>query len=328
MPGAMMTALNEILSAYRVQEILIIGDVFLDVYHDTVIRSEETEDSILIADIVATHYQAGGAATLARICAGLGLNCRLVGVVGDDVEANLLQHIIGRHSAIASALSTTNERPTPVKTRYRDSGRLRFRADKESVTELSHECADAALAGFPATGNFSQCVLIADYRKGSHPLWKVPRFQQAAQKCFIAADSRASLDELPVNLGLLKKNRLEWRDIVAEIEARFGNRPPIECLADRYGTREVQVTLDVDGMELISAKGDVFGSPTFARSIISETSAGNAAFVLCALARSIDISPHMALALSSAAAACTLAKLGSEVVSLDELRTFILSLPE
>ena len=304
-----------------------IGDLFLDIYCDTSIRTSETEDNIPIHDIDQIHYQIGGAGTIARICAGLQLKTSLFGVVGADKPGQIIKEITSSNQNIETHLFLSQERKTAVKTRFRKNLNVQFRADFESTSPISFEEARNAAKSAENVINDSDVILIADYGKGLHPIWnrKNP-FWQTSGKSFVATDTRSIPEYFPKNLNLVKKNRCEWLETKSWLGTEINDENDVTIahhLFREFGFTTLLITLDKDGMKAIDNRNNKVSCSSFARNIITEVSAGNCAFVLFSLAQSLKFPLELSITIASIGAACTLEKPGSEVPSLNDLYSFI-----
>lgn len=303
------------------------GDAFLDVYCDTQVRTSETEDDVQINEVIATSNQIGGAGTVSRICSALGLKTTFFGVVGQDKASGFVENIASELPGVTPVLYKSPTRKTSTKTRYRQDNSVVFRADDESVVSLPNDEAAAAGKVLQNLSGSSDLVLIADYGKGLHPVWS--RSQKnwiPPDDLFLGADTRASADNLPARLTVLKKNRIEWIDFkrnLASAETELVDGDEMAYLKQKLGIDYLLVTEDVDGMRCSSMNHPEQSVPTFARRIVTEISAGNAAFVLFSLAVKMNLPLNIALAIASCGAACTLENLGSGVFSSSELLSFI-----
>lgn len=312
-------------------KVICIGDLFLDVYIDTLIRTSETEDSIPVRDITKTNFQIGGAGTIARICSSLNISDTfLFSVIGDDIASNKVTQICNEIDKLSYKLFLSKMRPTPVKARFRNQGKVVFRADMEDINPINGtDLAKAKLQMQEAVSGYD-IVLIADYSKGLYPIWAEHEFSKLnSGPIFVAADSRSLPSSLPKRLNILKKNKYEWEETVKYISKCKPNivinENIAKLLADDYFVEEVLVTKDKDGMDVNNKYGQFFTFPSLVRKMITETSAGNAAFVVYSLARYLNFSIQEATILSSIAAACTLEMPGSEVVTFSTINEFILS---
>lgn len=148
--------------------LLIVGDVMLDqfVYGDVTRISPEASTPVLLAR--RTTRMLGGAANVARGVTALGARCTLFGVIGDDADGEVIEGDL-RVAHITSRLIVDPARQTTTKVRYvsiQHSSHL-LRVDNETTSPIPDATLDALaqdllLDEIPDV----KCVVLSDYNKG------------------------------------------------------------------------------------------------------------------------------------------------------------------
>lgn len=141
--------------------ILIIGDVMLDVYIDGEVKRRSPEADVpVLSSTSAGTLRAGGAGNVAANVHSLG---------GRDIVMTVMGHDSGSKDMPMSSdwLVTLDERPTTQKIRISDKGRPIARIDVESEEPIDDQTAGALLRAFnfAVYGKADACV-ISDYGKG------------------------------------------------------------------------------------------------------------------------------------------------------------------
>ncbi len=145
---------------------LVIGDVMLDRYLIGAVGRISPEAPVPVVLIKSEEVRAGGAANVAANLALLGIETKLIGCVGDDNEAKILNQLIKAIGIKASLVSSKN-RPTIAKTRILGGHQQMLRLDQEDSATFTRAENDALQANIHEALKASpQIVILSDYAKG------------------------------------------------------------------------------------------------------------------------------------------------------------------
>jgi len=150
----------------RPDPIVVIGDVMLDRYVTGKIERISPEAPVPVLLHGHDRAVAGGAANVAVNGLALGCDVRLIGVVGDDQDAEDLNNILSRSGVSTTHLVTDGTRPTICKTRVVSGRQQFFRIDREVSTRLPEEVEERLIASARAAMADAGVVVISDYAKG------------------------------------------------------------------------------------------------------------------------------------------------------------------
>lgn len=140
--------------------ILIIGDVMLDVYIDGEVKRRSPEADVpVLSSTSAGTLRAGGAGNVAANVHSLG---------GRDIVITVMGYDSGSKDMPMSSdwLVTLDERPTTQKIRISDKGRPIARIDVESEEPIDDQTTDAVLKRFYWASSEAASCVISDYGKG------------------------------------------------------------------------------------------------------------------------------------------------------------------
>jgi D-beta-D-heptose 7-phosphate kinase/D-beta-D-heptose 1-phosphate adenosyltransferase len=302
--------------------ILVVGDVMLDHYIWGDATRISPEAPVPVIDIERDSWTAGGAANVAINIASLGAHCTVFGFMGKDVDGIRLRSIL-REKGV-DAIGTPGKGMTIVKTRVMVQHQQLCRLDRESPA--ASYAVDPLTAGKLLAEAIKACdaVVFSDYAKGllddrlvSH-VTKLAR----AEKKFIALDPKPKHQLVFNGLDLITPNKREALQL-AGIEPAPGARFPAAAvcarLHERYGTKNIVVTLGEDGM-LLSEDGKVLKTiPTAAREIYDVSGAGDTALAGLVLALTSGAGLEEAAHFANAAAGVVVGKLGTATVTPEEL---------
>ena len=146
----------------RTNDILVIGDVMLDQYVSGSTDRLSPEAPVPVVKIDSQFSVLGGAANVANNLAALGANVSLLGVVGRDENARIVNELL-EAKEIANQLLDADIFTT-VKTRVISRNQQMVRVDREEV--FSDE--DAFVNHLSGVLSFFQgsAIIVSDYAKG------------------------------------------------------------------------------------------------------------------------------------------------------------------
>jgi D-beta-D-heptose 7-phosphate kinase/D-beta-D-heptose 1-phosphate adenosyltransferase len=164
--NAAQARLEALVRGLRPCRVAVVGDVMLDRYVQGRATRLSPEAPIQILEAGDQSEMPGGAANVAGKAAELGARVTLVGLVGDDPEADGLRRVLADHAGLEPALVVDPARPTTLKTRFIAHNQQLLRVDRErraaptgAILERLAETARAACAAADA-------VILEDYGKG------------------------------------------------------------------------------------------------------------------------------------------------------------------
>ena len=306
--------------------ILVIGDVMLDHYVWGDATRISPEAPVPVVDISRDSHTAGGAANVALNLAELGANCTVAGYIGRDEGGRQLAKIL-KDKGIA-ALATPGRASTIIKTRVLVQHQQLCRLDRESAPHayrISSSTFDTLLA--PAIKTMD-AVILSDYAKGSLSDELVQGVSELCRRSGILL----ALDPKPKHalsfhgLDLITPNRKEAAQL-AGIELSPHSPFPAEeiCrrLHERYGTRNLVITLSEDGLLLSSEGKPLKQIPTAAREVFDVSGAGDTSIAALVLALAAGADLETAAHFANAAAGVVVSKIGTATVTPKELIAYV-----
>lgn len=138
--------------------IVVVGDVLLDVDLDGQATRLCPDAPVPVVDVAGTRYRAGGAGLVARMLADDGHHAVLVTVLGADEASSRLEEQLAGVTVVAGSSGA----PTPVKTRVRAGGHPLVRFDQG--------CGRPPVPGVSAAMlqelDGAAAIVVADYGRG------------------------------------------------------------------------------------------------------------------------------------------------------------------
>ena len=146
--------------------IAVVGDLMLDQYLWGKASRISPEAPVPIVRIDRKNYCLGGAGNVAHNLAVLGCQTQLIGVVGDDNDADILRNEMLQSNININNLIVDPERPTTIKTRVISGSQQLIRLDNESSGFVSPQIEQKLLDLSLAQLDVVDLVILSDYGKG------------------------------------------------------------------------------------------------------------------------------------------------------------------
>jgi rfaE bifunctional protein kinase chain/domain len=328
-PVLTRTRVRKLLTAARQARLLVLGDVMLDQFIWGGVSRISPEAPVPIVEFQRESFMPGGAANVARNLAALGGACELFGAVGPDAAASQLAQLLRAQAIGCAGLLRRTGRQTSVKTRIVAQQQQVVRVDRESREPLDTAGTRRLLAKFDAALPGAAAVIVGDYGKGvvNQTLLDALRARCRERGVWL------SLDPKPVHqldlrdLSLITPNRKEAFELAGCQDDARGGDPladaPLLRVAEKL-LAELRpalllITLGELGMLLCQRGQAPFHIPTVAQEVFDVSGAGDTVIASFTLAIAAGASPVEAAVISNHAAGLVVGKVGTAVVSPEEL---------
>lgn len=322
--------LQELLSRFPRQRILVVGDVMLDQFLWGKVSRISPEAPVPVVEITRESSFPGGAANVARNLCALGASVSVLGVLGDDDAGEELCELLAQQGVDTDGLIVDPNRPTTRKTRIVAHSQQMVRFDREKCAALPPQVERSVLEHFESRLENVAAVIFEDYGKGllSQRLLNIMhRLAHRARK-ITAADPNSRHLLRYSGLTVVTPNRSEAfaaaglphaepADEVLRDEAlqRVG-----QTLLRTWKPRNLLVTLGEHGMCLFRPGQKPHHIPTVAQEVFDVSGAGDTVIATLALALAAKANPVEAAEISNHAAGVVVGKVGTATCTPDELR--------
>lgn len=309
--------------------VLVVGDVMLDQFLWGRVSRISPEAPVPVVDLERESLMPGGAANVARNLAALGVPATLVGVVGRDDAAGPLRRLLQEQGVDCGGLLASAGRMTTRKVRIVAHQQQVARVDRETRGDVDPALTRRLLAAVDRGLPGAAAVIVGDYGKG---VVTQPLLDGLKERCR-RHGVWLSLDPKPVHrldlagLSLITPNRKEVFELagVADTAAvaspmdDAGLREAVRRLLTTLEPALLLVTLGEQGMFLCRQDEPPHHIPTMAREVFDVSGAGDTVIATFTLAIAAGASPLEAAILSNHAAGVVVGKVGTAVVSPEEL---------
>ncbi len=296
--------------------VLVVGDVMLDRYWFGDVERISPEAPVPVVKIVRSEERPGGAANVARNASALGAQVTLLSVTGEDEAGAALERLL-----VADAVRTSFHRDpalaTTVKLRVIGRQQQLLRIDFE--TAPSHEVLAGKLADYERLLADSDVVVLSDYGKGglAHIATMIGRARGAGKPVLV--DPKGEDWTKYRGATLVTPNRSEFRDIAGRWRDEYEMAVKAQTLRAELGLDALLVTRSEEGMSLYTAQG-ADHIPAVAREVYDVSGAGDTVIATLGVLMGAGADLPAAVRLANQAAGVVVGKLGTAVVTPDELR--------
>jgi len=268
----------ELLDRYRGRKVAILGDLMLDRYIWGTVDRISPEAPVPVVEVAEETVRFGGAANVAENVAALGASARVVGVVGEDRNGELLLELLRERGVDCGSIVTLPGRPTTVKTRIIAHSQQVVRADQEDSSDVEGEEGQKLLQGLASAIEEAEVLVVSDYGKGvvtGASIGEGIRVARAGGKV-ICVDPKESHFQSYVGVTAITPNQKEAGNAVG---VRIRDEASLDTagreLLSRLGAECVVITRGEEGMTLFMADGRKEHLPTVAREVYDVTGAGD-----------------------------------------------------
>lgn len=295
--------------------VFVMGDLILDRYVWGSVTRVSPEAPVQILKVDREEFRPGGAANVVHNLAALGARVACGGVVGRDEGGRELRRLLRAGGSDVSAVLTDPRKPTSVKTRMIAHNQQMLRVDRERADPIGPQTGRRLVAAALRQAARSDLAILQDYNKGTLPEEVCAAFLRAA-RCPVLVGLKARDYRKYARATGASLNRGELLALSREDDLDRGARKLLRELRLRF----LVVTLGERGMRVYPSGGAPLTLPAAARQVYDVTGAGDTALAAFALGYASGFSLEECAVLANAAAGIVVAKVGTEVVTRDELR--------
>ena len=314
------------LDNFKNTRLLVVGDTMLDRYWWGNVTRISPEAPVPIVKLERETYKPGGAANVAANAAALGAQVGLIGVVGEDRDAEALDKALDSFDLDLKLMMPSASRRTIVKTRIVAHGQHVARLDSEDVKDLDHPEAEALISELRGLIPGRDLVIISDYGKGlvSERVAQEVISLARSHNVPVLADPKGKHFEKYSGATMLTPNRREAAEAckIEETDPDLVNKAGEQLLND-LELAYVLITESENGMTLFE-RGKV---PTHfdaaAQEVFDVTGAGDTVIACLGVALASGLTTVEAARLANIAAGLSVQHVGTVAVSFEDLRAAI-----
>ena len=295
--------------------LLIVGDVMLDRYWFGDVSRISPEAPVPVVKVERCEERPGGAANVARNAAALGARVALLSLVGKDEAGESLARLVA-DGGIDASLHVDEGVSTTVKLRVIGRQQQLLRIDFEN--RPSHEVLRAKLKEFQQRLPDCDAVVFSDYGKGglTH-ISEMIQLARAAGK-IVLVDPKGDDYSAYRGATIITPNRSEMREVVGRWKDEADLELKATDLRERLELGALLVTRSEEGMSLFLPDRTIH-EKAVAREVFDVSGAGDTVIATLAVMAAHGADWADAIHVANVAAGIVVGKLGTAVVTRDEL---------
>lgn len=295
--------------------VLVVGDVMIDRYWFGDVDRISPEAPVPVVHVSRSEDRLGGAANVARNAAILGASVTLAGVVGRDAPGGVLEGLVA--DAGVTPVLVRDDMPTTLKMRVLGRQQQLLRVDFEarpaaaSLAELY-----AVVAPLVAQHDV---VVLSDYAKGA--LGGVADLIALARSLGkpVMVDPKGDDYVRYRGASLVSPNRAEMREAVGRWRDEDDLAQRAQTMRTDLELEALLVTRSEQGMTLYTQAGRDHVDAR-AHEVFDVSGAGDTVLATLAVMRAAGLDWHAAMQWANRAAGIVVGKLGTSVITPEELQ--------
>ena len=302
---------------------MVVGDLILDEYdycHSIRLTPDENKP---VYDIDHIVYSLGGAANVAHNLVSFGSNVVLVGVIGEDYEAEIFSKLLSTININSGTVLIDKDRHTSIKTRILNNNEFLFRIDRENKADISQRLISRIKNIVSQNLDKVDACIISDYQKGLLSI----DLCQFIISAFIKKNKPVFVDPKGINYSkyqgctVIKPNQKELEAFTGGV---YGNnieniKHAGENLFNQIKCKNVVITIGSKGMLHVDELR-VLHSPSCKAIKINASGAGDTAISVIALLFLHKSSWQEILTIANYFCSLVIQKYNTSVVVLSEIK--------
>jgi len=308
--------LESIINKFKGRKVLILGDVMLDRYVWGTVERISPEAPVPVVHVSRDSLCLGGAGNVYHNLKSLGAFPILLATVGDDEWGKWIK----KNLDYKKGLYTTNDRPTITKTRIIAHQQQVVRVDEEVNEPISQKTNKKIIECIQKEDY--EGILISDYNKGMVNKYIMNDLLSIAQKRDVPVFVDPKIENISYfsPITLITPNHYEAEAIVNHPcdhngEAERAGKEILSLITTKY----IIIKRGQKGMTVLDENKQPIHIPTVAKEVYDVTGAGDTVIATASLALLSGASIQEAAFLANAAAGTVVGKMGTAVVTPEEL---------
>jgi len=306
--------------------VLVVGDLILDEYIWGGVTRISPEAPVPILESRSENLTLGGAANVANNLVALGCEVVLVGAIGQDEKGDRLLGLIQNRGVETEGIFRFVHRPTTSKIRIIAHSQQILRIDKEDNRPITEKTEKKIIEFIKKVLPGVDGAICSDYQKGilTPKIIKTLVTGCRKYKKHVIVDPKSSDFSLYQGASVLTPNQ---KEVERSVPIKIGNEEDLERAAEYLlsltRAEALLITRGKDGMTLYRNKEKPVPIATEAKEVFDVTGAGDTVVSVFGMSLFVGFSFEEAAWLSNMAAGIVVGKLGTAVVTLEEINEFL-----
>ena len=311
---------QQIISGFKDKNIIIVGDIMLDVYYWGDVHRISQEAPVPIVNITNENARAGGAGNVATNLFCLNSNPFLIGVLGEDENGNTLLKKLKDKVMCTEGIVRVKDRTTTVKTRVISKNQQMIRFDKESTTLVPKSVEEKVITKLNKYITKAHGIILSDYGKGiltPNVISEIMRISKQ-RNVPVYVDPKTNDFSYFKAVHMIKPNLYEFQSVVGEWSSKKEFDILGQNLRENLDVDILLVTLGADGSNLFT-KDQQHKIPTKALHVHDVSGAGDTVISTFALSELSGANAEESAFMANYAAGFVCEEVGVVPITLDNL---------
>ncbi|MBI4377660.1 MAG: D-glycero-beta-D-manno-heptose-7-phosphate kinase [Nitrospinae bacterium] len=322
----MNSRLKEVLLNSKGLRVMVVGDIILDEYIWGDIDKISPEAPVGILECRSENFVPGGAANVANNIKSLGCEVYLVGAVGKDEKGKRLRRLMKKIGIHHDGVFEDPDRPTTNKIRVIAHSQQILRIDREDRRAIENHIKDKLTRYIEKLMPVVDGVICSDYGKGVLSNDVISFIIKIARKnkTIVMADPKGSDYSKYEGIQVITPNKKEASEAAGiEIHSEDDVKLSAKRLLKTFKGDAVLITRGAEGMSLFQGNGKATNIPTEAKEVYDVTGAGDTVISVFGMVTFAGYDMVDAARLANIAAGIEVGKVGTSVVTKDEIITYL-----
>lgn len=292
----------------------------LDGYASGGVERISPEAPVPVLRHLSHHEVPGGGANVAMNIAAIGGKPCLIGLVGQDDEAQRLTNLL-QAAGVETRLVAVSERPTTFKLRILAGNHQMLRIDKEDVAPAGPDAEDALIRGVLEVLKDMRGVILSDYRKGCLTDRVLATVIEAARSFDVPVfvDPKRADFSAYAGANFITPNRSELKAATGIACGDDNTCEAAAMIARKASGAAILLTRSEQGMTFFPVEGDAISLPTEAQEVFDVSGAGDSVIATFALGVVSGMTIPQALRAANCAAGIVISRAGTATTTEAEI---------
>lgn len=311
---------QKIISKFKDKNIIIVGDIMLDVYYWGDVHRISQEAPVPVVNITNENVRAGGAGNVATNLFGLNSTPYLIGVLGEDENGNTLLKELKDKVISTAGIVQVKDRSTIVKTRVIAQNQQMIRFDKESTSFVPKSVEEKVINNLKNYINKAHGIILSDYGKGILTPTVISEIMRISKqrKVPVYVDPKINDFSSFKAVHMIKPNLFEFQSVVGEWNSKKEFDMLGQNLREKLDVDILLVTLGAEGSNLFT-KEQQHKIPTKALQVHDVSGAGDTVISTFALSELSGANAEESAFMANYAAGIVCEEVGVIPIILDNL---------
>jgi len=311
---------QKIISKFKDKNIIIVGDIMLDVYYWGDVHRISQEAPVPVVNITNENVRAGGAGNVATNLFGLNSNPFLIGVLGEDENGNTLLKELKDKVISTAGIVQVKDRSTIVKTRVIAQNQQMIRFDKESTSFVPKSVEEKVINNLKNYIKKAHGIILSDYGKGILTPTVISEIMRISKqrKVPVYVDPKINDFSSFKAVHMIKPNLFEFQSVVGEWNSKKEFDMLGQNLREKLDVDILLVTLGAEGSNLFT-KEQQHKIPTKALHVHDVSGAGDTVISTFALSELSGANAEESAFMANYAAGIVCEEVGVIPIILDNL---------